>query len=364
MEKAKADQRLQAAKRKGSSDLEAGASTRPPSEPPQRKVKLAATRRDGKPLVRDLFHSRCGHDFAVNESEKIPGCIKACWPKDPQAYPPGYAAATPPGFCTAACDCMDDQRPQKSWETMKHWLEDAQRTAQATASLDKLGTAFPADVCRRRGEVSKMFFFETQHKNLGDQTFLRAALDLAQRVSDAVRMALKEVSLKDLAAGGDEVKLPAAAFLTGELDYEPLSFETAGGSASSWAQVGTDDGTLAVVGRPPQQPTALSINLRHAEGHVGTATCMVTPESLGGANAPWCRALVPVVERFADSTSCQLLPGARAALTERFGEIWSFEAGAPRAVSLAAWLQAMSIILRMLRTAAVANIALGPAHWK
>merc|ERR1719296_23036 len=87
-------------------------------------AKMARVRQDGTPLERDLLRSKIGHDFAPQSFEQSLGQIRSGWPKQPQDYPKGFAVASPPGFCFHDCDCMDDQRPQRSWETRKAWLED------------------------------------------------------------------------------------------------------------------------------------------------------------------------------------------------------------------------------------------------
>lgn len=99
----------------------------------------------------------------------------------PKDYPKGFAVAFPPGFCWNECDCMDDQRPQRPWETRKAWLEDVQRAQAAVRALSAF--AEQAQFVRRRGQVSKMFYFETAQGAFTDQTHALAAMDLSRCAS-------------------------------------------------------------------------------------------------------------------------------------------------------------------------------------
>merc|ERR1711963_1227834 len=97
--------------------------------------------------------------------------VRTGWPRTPEEYPPGYGVASPPGFCSTFCDCMDDARMQHHWEVHKAWLEDRQRTQDVKCTIEAFS--------RRSGvEVRGRSDFQTAQTKLPDQTHSRAALDL------------------------------------------------------------------------------------------------------------------------------------------------------------------------------------------
>merc|ERR1711957_496248 len=94
---------------------------------------------------------------------------------------------------------------------------------------------------------------------------------------------------------------------------------------------------------------AFVVELRHAEGVVGSAKCGV-----GGSARPWEAAAAPLVERF--KVVCGFLPAAP--LQEQLAELYDFQRKRMRSTSLREWLLVMDRLLRMFRSASVANIAL------
>jgi hypothetical protein len=60
----------------------------------------------------------------VHKWAKKPAKHKNAVRRAAEEYPDGYCPCQPPGFCSQACNCMDDARPQESWELRKRWLED------------------------------------------------------------------------------------------------------------------------------------------------------------------------------------------------------------------------------------------------
>lgn len=333
-------------------------------EVPPPPVKMARVRRDGAALERDLLRSSIGHDFAPETIEQALGQIRSGWPKQPQDYPKGFAVASPPGFCWADCDCMDDQRPQRSWETRKGWLEDPSRTNAAQSAIQVFSEQ--THFVRRRGQVSKMCFFETAQGNHLDQTNSKAALDLAQLTERALQAVLQQIPVSSLGADADPVRIPARAFLSDDADYEPLRFTgtiVGGAALPQWLRLEPDDGRI-VASRPPsasELPMKIQADLLHAEGTIAFASCTIVAERFPPSSAPWLVSTAPIAQRYGDPNKCPLERGVRAALLEHFSEVYDFNHRTVRERPLGVWLDAMVRILRLLRAAAGANLALAPA---
>ncbi|CAE8633210.1 unnamed protein product, partial [Polarella glacialis] len=310
-------------------------------------------RRDGAPLQQDCMFCLVGHDLPAGDvlnGDK--GNIQSGWPRRHEEYPPGFGVSDPPGFCFPHCDCMDDQRPQKPWETSKPWLEDPTRTAAVNASIDALTAQ--ARFVRRRGQVTKMCSFETNTIALGDQTHVRASLDLAGIVERLIRDSLKDIPLSAISDPLSPVRIPARAFLGPEMDYEPQSFSFA--AVHDGLAIGTDDGHLSVVGAgPPARPMHFRIEFFHSEGQVATADCAVVDRQKT-AQSPWSVASASLVRRFMDGQNCQLVRSARIVLHDHLTQVFDFGTRTPKELSFGVWLSAMSKILRLLRSTAVANL--------
>lgn len=334
--------------------MDEGSTPRPPA-------KMAKTKRDGGQLDRDLLSSKVGHDFQPDGVEEKLGKIRNGWPKQAQDYPQGFAVASPPGFCWANCDCMDDMRPQRSWEMRKGWLDDPSRATAANAAISKFSEQ--THFVFRRGSVSKRCYFETDQRKHLDLTCARAALDLAQHTERALNAVLQRIPAAALAPDGDPVRVPARAFLTDEADYDPLRFGAAlsdGGALPDWLLVDADLGRLVAV-RPPAEadlPLQLRVELMHSEGRVASAVCTIIAEN-PSATQPWLAATASIVQRF-DPRKCPLERGVRAALVERFSEVYDFGKNAAHPRSLGAWLEVMSRILKLLRSASGAYLEFGP----
>jgi hypothetical protein len=330
-------------------------------------TKRARLRRDGAPLERDCFRCMIGHDFETDEQmeKSFPG-IRKSWPKNPREYPKGYGVADPPGFCVEGCDCMDDQRSQRSWETHKEWLEDSARSAAAESAIEALSAQ--THFVRRRGQVSKRFLFEPLQTVLPDQTAAGAAIDLAKAIRKALAGVLNKIPLHVLADPSEvPVRIPASLVPSDKSDYEPLQFRIEGADESelpSWLQINADTGELQV--SEPQatltQPFVMKAEFLHAEGSAGVITCGITPERLEGPTAPWTELTLPIAERFIDASLCPLDYGIRGGLYQHFTEIYDFMEQTARELSLGKWVDIMTLLLRMLRSASCANLALSEAH--
>jgi len=336
-------------------------------EEDQVAAKRARLRRDGAPLERDCFRCMIGHDFETDEhmEQSFPGMRKS-WPKNPREYPKGYGVADPPGFCWEACDCMDDRRPQRSWETHKAWLEDPTRSAAANSAIDALSAQ--THFVRRRGEVTKRHFFETGQTVLPNQTAAAAALDLAKAITKALAGVLNKIPLQVLADPSEvPVRIPAILVLSDEFEYEPLQFRIEGADGSnlpSWLKINADTGELQV--SEPQatltEPFVFKVEFLQAEGRAGVITCGITPERLEGPTAIWTDLTLPIAEHFMDARLCPLDSGIRGGLHLHFAEIYDFKQQKAREPSLGKWVDIMILLSRMLRSATCANVALSDAH--
>merc|ERR1712232_1246509 len=93
------------------------------------------------------------------------------------------------------------------------------------------------------------------------------------------------------------------------------------------------------------------------EGTVAQATCIITPEVLRHeGQALWLHATNIIVNRFQDKQNCPLAKGVRDVLNERLAELYDFQKGTAREVTLGAWFRSISMILRMIRSSAAAIV--------
>lgn len=322
-------------------------------------------RKDGLPLEQDILRCRVGHDFNPEAAQLSLTHIRSGWPKKAEDYPKGFGVAGPPGFCLPNCDCMDDQRPQRPWETRKGWLEEKTRSQ---AALDAMA-AFSAQTkfVRRRGQVSKMFFFQSPEGKTHDKTFAQAAQDLGSAVEKAVTNVLEGgLPVASLEAALDPVRVPARGFVIDTDDYEPLRYEAAlqdGSDLPAWVNLEQDDGRLVLTSapNPADLPLQVLVSFYHAEGSTQQARCAIVSESTPLVSAPWNLATAPLFQKYVDTKSCPLERGVRFGLLEHFQEVYDYHGKVPRQLTLGAWLNSMSKIARHLRSASGANLALGGA---
>lgn len=321
-------------------------------------MKKRKLKSDGTPLDRDEFLHQIGHDFQP-ENIKDLGDIRTGWPKTAKDYPKGYAVASPPGFCWEGCDCMDDQRPQRSWETFKAWLDDKDRSAQVNAAIEHFSAQ--GNFVRRRGTVSKMCFFETAMDAKPDYTHENAALDLAGSIGRRVGEVLKAIPMQAVQVNtGPRVFIPAVAFLAEELDAAPLLYKATckgGAPLPPWLSVDTENGELIVSKDYVLTETKeFQLEFHHTEGVVGTATFTIAPKNILGSTLPWVQATANIIARFENATQCPIDQACRTVMAERLSEIWDPHTRQARNVTLGQWLKTASLILRMLRSTAVATI--------
>jgi len=205
-----------------------------------------------------------------------------------------------------------------------------------------------------------MCFFETAQEKRPDLTHSTAALDLAGSVSRRIAEVLKAIPLQSLTGGGGpRVAVPAAAFLAEDMDVEPLNFKgtlTNGEPLPPWLHVGSSTGELTATETTLSEDIHLQIELFHSEGLVGRVPLTITPSRPLGSMQPWMVASGAIVARFNNSDSCPLDKNARAVLNERLDEIYDFKFSSVREVPLGQWLKSIAVLLRMLRSSAVALI--------
>eukprot|EP00811_Abedinium_folium_P034295 NODE_7189_length_1600_cov_9.175832.p1 GENE.NODE_7189_length_1600_cov_9.175832~~NODE_7189_length_1600_cov_9.175832.p1 ORF type:complete len:320 (-),score=70.91 NODE_7189_length_1600_cov_9.175832:83-1042(-) len=308
-----------------------------------------------------MFRHKYGHDLKVDAQDVSLGGIRSGWPKTPADYPRGYGVANPPGFCLDSCDCMDDQRPQQSWETLKPWLEDVARSSAALASVETL--AAQTRFVRRRGLVTRMCYLETDTSNLGNEAHARAALDLAGMVQRAIVDALKLIPLSELGPSAG-VQFIVQAFLSDDTDYLPLRLDNTtlgGGPPPGWVHLNPATGELTVDAELFED-AQLQVKVRHAEGLVASCPYALVREWPAGMPKSWIRSTVSIMTRFNDQSQCTIEMGVRNALKELLMKVFDFSANAVRERPLGLWLRVMGRLLRMCRCAAVSNVALGSHH--
>eukprot|EP00929_Paragymnodinium_shiwhaense_P091645 TRINITY_DN5154_c0_g1_i1.p1 TRINITY_DN5154_c0_g1~~TRINITY_DN5154_c0_g1_i1.p1 ORF type:complete len:605 (-),score=155.24 TRINITY_DN5154_c0_g1_i1:181-1995(-) len=315
-----------------------------PEMQPKPKVAKATLRRDGKPLDPDLFRLSCGHDFKPDGADSMKD-VRQGWPKAPADYPKGYGVANPPGFCFEGCDCMDDQRPQRSWETHK-----------ALGAIEHL--AQQQHFVRRRGQVSKMWYFETANDATHDMTHSNAALDLQGSYCRRIAEIMKALPSKALREQKLPVRFPSLAYLQeNDKDSLPLCIKARsknGGPMPASLSLCGETGEM-ILKADVSESCEFIVELHASEGLVGQASCKVMPDK-SFKEMPWMQATVHLVNRFNDRNNCQLDRNVRTILQERMDTIYDFRSGTVREVSLGLWMQTMSTVVRMLRSTAVAHI--------
>lgn len=314
---------------------------------------FGSMKRDKTPLDQDLVKHTIGHDLigAVADGE-----VKTGWPRRPEDYPAGYGVANPPGFCTRTCDCMDDARFQAKWEIEKKWLDDVSRESSVQAAMG----AFEAQkgMVVKRGSVTQQWRFEGLLQQAPDQRYTKPAHDLSELIAQHMIAVLNEIPYFELAKIGGNVRVPFSAYLADALDCEPLRYELVDSSGDPmklpWLNLNSETGELTVTDYSvvPAEDTPLLIAIRHIEGLAMTIKCQLSPTK----EQPWLRAGAKVVKSFNDLRTCTLDLGVRGVLTEHISELVDFSLNQVHACGLGRWLEVMECVLRLSRTAAVANV--------
>jgi len=323
-----------------------------------KKQKMAQFRRDGTPLEPDIFLFPLGHDFVpdANKSEKFTN-VRFGWPMKPEDYPPGHAVATPPGFCFEGCDCMDDQRPQRGWETHKHWLEEAPRTANCKKALDSL--LAQTEICRRRGTVSGRSYLETvSTATLPNDKFIRGAAQFLQEVRLAVVTVCKQIPYSQLSVSARNVIIPCAALVKEDLEYLPLKLKAwpygkKGEALPSWLQVHPGTGEITSTrDKPITEDFVLHLEFEFPEGKIMDEKCTLLHKDPPGVgrDSPWMKAIGPVIGKFNSGEVFRMEPSLRSICGEHLSELYDAnEKSLRKDVNLADWTHVLLKVMRMLR---------------
>jgi len=340
--------------------------------PPPRLIKKARKRRDGAPLEKDLLNPELGHDFVPDLPEFQHGEVRSRWPKHPKDYPPGYGAASPPGFCTNSCDCMDDARAQQPWEVRKSWLEDANRSNAADQAIQHFSDQH--SYVRRRGTVSKQHFFEALaiFGPGADHRAAKAAGDLAETIQNCIQETLANIPISELAQGQPPVHLPGRSYspwklsndpLLCDLDYEPLRYKVttnSGNMLPGWVSVHPVSGLITVHKQPPREalPLVLAFELISTEGITSRSHFSIVAAPPDSVPRAWCKLTARVVEQY--QATLQHAEVFRE--KQHFELAWDFSKGSPKELSLGPWLAMMARVLKMLRSAWGTNMHLAPVR--
>jgi len=154
----------------------------------------------------------------------------------------------------------------------------------------------------------------------------------------------------------DDVHIPGIAFLTDEVDYEPLRYDNTSSDQSSpppWLHLSPSSGLL-YADSSASENAKLQFEIRHVEGLV-TAVQYGVVANWSGAK-PWVTATGPIMRHFNDLNTCSLEASLRVLLTERFSQLFDFSTKVVHDVPLGMWLGVMTGTLRMLRAAAMGNV--------
>ena len=316
---------------------------------------LAKFRKDGKPLIPDVFRFKVGHDFKPDNLLN-PDDLRGQWPKKDEDYPAGFKVASPPGFCFKNCNCMDDARLQLPSELAKHWLEEGMRTAAANLAVQNLSSQ---SFVRRRGQISGRHpHFEalSQNQRLSVRS-KEVAAEIAREIQVQMESAMKRIPLAALLDRQDRVRIPTVAFQTAEYDYIPQTF-TCVSTGFEWLSVGPKDGLLTGIHEPAMKPPlTLKVQLRYSEGCRSVELVLVDMPNV------WHRGTKEIVERLRQ-VECPLWPNLNVLLREHLSKIYDFQTLSVKEVRFGQWLHCTETLLRMLRSLAFANLAKATAREK
>ena len=309
---------------------------------------MAKFRKDGKPLIPDVFRFKVGHDFKPDNLLN-PDDVRGQWPKKDEDYPEGFKVASPPGFCFKSCNCMDDGRLQLPSELAKHWLEEGMRTTAANLAVQNLSAQ---SFLRRRGQISGRHpHFEALSQNHSVSVRSKeVAAEIAREIQLQMESAMKSIPLAALLDRQDRVRIPTVAFQTAEYDYIPQAF-TSVSAGFEWLSVGPKDGLLTGIHEPATKPPlTLKVQLRYSEGSRSVELVLVDMPNV------WQRGTKEIVNRLRQ-VECPLWPNIHALLREHLSKIYDFGTLSPKEVRFGQWLHCTEVLLRMLRSLACANLA-------
>lgn len=201
-------------------------------------------------MFEDIMNPKKGHGWAKAPGDFDESLIRQGWPKSEKDYPPGHRAATPPGFCTAKCDCMEDWHIG-SKSMSKDWLQDRQQGATLGVQLFS-----QMEIVRRRGTVSGQHYLEPVADNPRvDTDDDKILFDLTKSMWQSVGEAAQSIPLDALKGNDLDSKsiLSHYAYVfstcsggTGNVPlYVPMQFRPK--TAPPWLQVEPDTGHIRLV---------------------------------------------------------------------------------------------------------------------
>ena len=171
---------------------------------------------------------------------------------------------------------------------------------------------------------------------------------------------LKDLPILALQENGDSVRIPAGALMKLSEDYVPVQFQLSQTSAArKWLCLGEEDGKLSLIGKgPPSRPAPFRVEFVHPEGMTAVVDCMVTDAQVKS----WLSASSRIVARFTDVAHCPLSRKSRGVLQEHLAKIFDFGTKVAKEVSLGRWLDVVDMLIRMLRTTAMAHVVKPDSH--
>merc|ERR1712113_802571 len=137
----------------------------------------------------------------------------------------------------------DDCRPQKSWELRKAWIEEPSRSFAARTCIEDL--AKQQHFVRKRGSISKLFYFEVWNPKsnaiVPRASHLRSAIELSDTLEKALKAALRTIPFNAICDDMSPIRIPGRLFLQPGSDYEPLRFVTNPEALPPWLHCNPED---------------------------------------------------------------------------------------------------------------------------
>jgi len=321
-------------------------------------------------LNRDCAHPFLGHAVENPFNEDVDEAhIKKGWPKKAEEHPPGHTSASPPGFCSDTCSCMEDWHLGKIPEAGKDHLANHTRDAMAI----KVVQAFQdiSGHVRKRGLVTRRYYLEPSNgpsnprPGMEVEAALRDAAKGIHRIIEQAAQHLPLLGLRDkkgagtIAAVGAVLarRMPAnnqEEFSGGHGPYTPNRYRLAGAPPwlSVWPHTGdvnvNNDDVPALLQKKAMPMQLVISTPGMAEETVKISIDPVAKPNGGGAFEPLTRDVVKILQGMA--------PKYRTLLEARLAPIYDFSAKQCRPAHVNAWVKAVCDIELMLRVGAAAHV--------
>jgi hypothetical protein len=327
----------------------------PTGTPPQRK----RHKRDGSRLDRDIFSRDIGHDLKATSEEALGG-IRVGWPKSAKDYPVGYGVASPPGFCSPSCDCMDDARLQTIEELTKKWLEQMDKASGRLQNINNSWKAFEAkEFIWRRGLTTNQpcIMCTSQHPDAGvpqkhsDTPGAKACREFARSVMMAIQEVLNDIPVTEF-SGPKRIRIPVEAFIHSSVDYVPVRHEFSDDSITpKWLSIDTSSGDIfpsSDLGESELAEARKGIHAKVVARHMDDSVAGSVKIHISGSQVSRCeKTSMMIARRLLESGMEQSMMDI---LKSTLSELCDFEARSGHNVSVARWLEVMSQVRRMART--------------